>query len=44
METLDLSDDEKKAIRQKHIELEKKEKERKENLKHGVIFNSKKKK
>ena len=43
MAKLDLSDEEKKKIRDKHEQLEKAEKERKENLKNGVTFNQNKK-
>lgn len=38
-----LTDDEKKRIREQHLELEKKEKEKKENLKKGTAFKVKEK-
>ena len=44
MGVLSLSEVEKKKIREKHDELERKEKERKQNLKNGVTFNQNKKK
>ena len=42
MEPFGMSDEEKKKIREQHQNLEKNEKQKKEDLKHGVAFKSKK--